>query len=223
MAKRSRSRALSAILSLLQDLEDLVESERWNLDAGSLAAWRQEPWAGADVVISSKPAEQSFGGDTFVVTQFAGELSWLFEYLARICGGFLDYQNKYAFYGRLADAANKYHATRSPHLHNPKDLCFAVLREATRMVDEQRRGGFTDRNTVKVRGIEVLLYPGAAAGAAGLAVYRHSVDAPVDLAGAPFIHQSTSFRIGHVTQRVSGETSVTCMAEYAEAGESPGD
>ena len=217
MAKRNRSRALSAILSLLRDLEDLVDSERWNLDAGALAAWQEEPWGGADVVIRSNASGNLTDGDTLVVTPFSGELSWLFEYLSQICGGILDFRNKYDFYGRLADAANKYHATREASVLHPKDLCFAVLREATRMVDEERRGGFVTRNTVTLRGVTVLLYPGAAHGGSGLAVYSHSVDAPVDLAGVPFIHQVQRFRMRHVIQRVGGEASVTCLADYVSA------
>ena len=39
------------IRAMLHDLEELVEGEKWNLDAAAIAAWRERPWAGADVVM----------------------------------------------------------------------------------------------------------------------------------------------------------------------------
>jgi hypothetical protein len=41
MAKRKRS--LAAVRMLLRSLEDLVDGNRWNLDANRLSEWRLRP------------------------------------------------------------------------------------------------------------------------------------------------------------------------------------
>lgn len=228
MAKGKRTRAIGKARGLLRSLEDLVDAERWNLDAGRLAEWRDRPWAGVDVVVCAQvpPGEDGAdggdGGDTVVVTPFPGELSWLIDYLQQVFGDLVDYRNKYAFYGRLADAAIRYHATRAPQLVNPKDLCFAVIREAARMLDEERRGGFADRDTVTLRGVEVQLsYMGSAAGP-HMALWRHPVAAPVDLEGATFTHRGVLWRMGPVMHRVDDEEAVTCIAGFVEDGAADG-
>ena len=47
------------IRAMLRDLEDLVEGQKWNLDAAAIAAWRERPWAGADVVICTSAEQNS--------------------------------------------------------------------------------------------------------------------------------------------------------------------
>ena len=225
MAKGKRPRAIGKARVLLRSLEDLVDAERWNLDAGRLAEWRDRPWAGADVVVCAEaPAgcDGGDGGDTVVVTPFPGELSWLIDYLQQVFGGLVDYRNKYTFYGRLADAAIRYHATRAPQCLNPKDLCFAVIREAARMLDEERRGGFADRDSVTLRGVEVqLTYVGASAGP-HMALWRHPVEEPVDLEGMAFTHRGVPWRMGPVMHRATDEGMVTCIAGFAGDGATGG-
>ena len=201
---------------MLRDLEHLVEGQKWNLDAAAIAAWRERPWAGADVVICTSAEQDSSDGDTFVVTPFAGELSWLFDYLKEVCGDLLNYMNKHAFYGRLAHAANQYSASREPRLANPKDLCFAVLRETARMLDEVAEGGFRDPDTVLVRGVEVHLHADAIRNGTGFATYRYQFDAPVELKGVPFELRGKSYRIGGLFHRTNLDGLVTCVAFYSE-------
>jgi len=224
MAKGKRPRAIGKARVLLRSLEDLVDAERWDLDAGRLAEWRDRPWAGADVVVCAEaPAgcdggDGGDGGDTVVVTPFPGELSWLIDYLQQVFGGLVDFRNKYAFYGRLADAAIHYHATREDRFENPKDLCFAVLREAARILDEEERGGFADRDTVLLRGVEVQLSYDGATGGTHMALWRHPVGEPVDLEGTVFAHRGANWRMGPVMHRAGGDGAVTCIAEFREDG-----
>lgn len=218
MAKNKRARAIVAAGMLLRSLEDLVDAERWNLDAGRLAEWRLRPWAGADVVVRSSPLGDDADGDTVVVTPFAGELSWLIDYLQQVFGDLVDYRNKFAFYGRLADAAIRYHALREAGVHNPRDLCFAVLREAARILDEERRGGFADRDTVILRGCEVRLSYDGARGGTHMALWRSPIGSPVDLEGAVFSHRGGDWRIGPIMHRAGVDGAVTCIAEVRAVG-----
>ena len=67
-------------------------------------------FGGADISIVSKlpTHKNSFYGDPlFVVTKFSKELSWLIFKLKDLFNEDLDYMNKYPFYGRLAESANK--------------------------------------------------------------------------------------------------------------------
>lgn len=224
MSKRKRSRMIDASGMLLRTLEDLVDGEGWRLDAAGLARWRAEPWAGADIVVCSEEPADNPQGDTFVVTNYTGELSWLIDEIKQACSDFLDFRNKFAFYGRLADAANRYHASRERAFWNPKDLCFSVIREASRIVDEERRGGFDDRDTVRLRGVDVQLFPDGGPAARHLAVYRYPVNSPVELSGSVFIHRGKQWSMGPVMQRMGDGETVSCVAGYREiSGSTEGD
>jgi len=204
------------IRAMLHDLEELVEGEKWNLDAAAIAAWRERPWAGADVVICTSGEQDVSDGDTFVVTPFAGELSWLFDYLKQVCSDRLNYMNKYAFYGRLAHAANQYSGSREPRFVNPKDLCFAVLRETARMLDEVADGGFRDPDSVLLRGVEVHLNLDGSGSGTGFATYMYASDAPVELQGVSFELRGKGYRIGKPFHKTSLDGLVTCVAFYRE-------
>lgn len=216
MAKRKR--ALAAVRMLLRSLEDLVDGNRWNLDANRLSEWRLRPWAGADIIVCAVAPAGGDDGKTHVVTPFTGELSWLIDYLQQVFSDFIDFSNKFAFYGRLADAAIRYHATREPLLHNPKDLCFAVVREAARILDEEQRGGFADRDTVLLKGVEVQLYYNSAKKGTHMALWRQPVDGAVDLVGAAFSHRGATWRLGKVLHRAGDDDSATLIAEIHEDG-----
>jgi len=101
----------------------------------------KEAWGGADVVISrrhpSKTTKKGFYPEfRYVVTDYAHELSWLFVALrdAFYAENRFDGCSKIEFFGRLANAANRY-LRRSP---NPTAhfLCAAVLHEAFAIYDE---------------------------------------------------------------------------------------
>ena len=127
--KRNAARAGSGVHAEVQRLGAEVAAGRIG---------RAQPWGGADVVLSDTPAppsdERSFYPDKrYVVTPFVAELSWLFESLRDAFGSAIDYQSKYAFYGRLADAADRYSSRTSGDSQSPKGLLGAVLAEAKAM------------------------------------------------------------------------------------------
>lgn len=106
----------------------------------------QRLWGGADVVITSTqpqpPSGREFYPDPrFVVTRFAGNLSWLFEQLWDGFRPLFDGATKIEFFGRLANAANRYLA-RTPDT-DAKELLAAVLHEAYAIADDLADGSFT--------------------------------------------------------------------------------
>ena len=112
----------------LQELRDKIGTN----DVTNLAA-NTEMFGGAGVVIKisqPKSAQTDYRDDQYVVTNHAKELSWLIFELKEVFKDELDYMNKYAFYGRLAEAANKSIEDYGDHL---KTLLADVLTEAENM------------------------------------------------------------------------------------------
>ena len=103
-------------------------------------------WGGADVVITRKHPHKTEGGfypePRYVVTDYSFELSWLFEALrdAFYAEARLDSCSKIEFFGRLANAANRF--LRRSSLPTAHQLCAAVLHEAYAIYEEMEDGAF---------------------------------------------------------------------------------
>jgi hypothetical protein len=219
MARKHRSTKYSKLRDLVRDLEDLVDGEKWLLDRTAARRWKDQPWAGAGTVICERMPDRIRPSYTYVVSPYVVELSWLIDSLQTACRDFVDFQNKDAFYGRLADAANRYLTQRPSSQVNAKDLCFAVLREAMRIVDEADRGELSPvRNEVQVKCTWVQLQPGGSDEGAGLAVYSCPVASRASLANEEFVFKGKAYRIGETIEHfpTSGGDEVTHICVYHE-------
>lgn len=129
---------VKAIQTPLKALSGAILAGRWGRAS--------VPWSGADVVIAETPPSPS--KDSFyppprvVVTSHAFELSWLFERLRDAFGSILDGTSKVEFYGRLANAANRYLQRGTPGDRSIQDLLMAVTHEAHAIRDEMEDGEF---------------------------------------------------------------------------------
>jgi hypothetical protein len=217
MAKKPTGKGYAAIRALVHDVEDLIDGEKWLLDRAATKKWKKRPWAGARLVLSETVPTEPNPRHTYVVSPYVVELSWLVTVLQSVCTGVIRYYNKEVFYGRLGDAANRYLGQRLPAQHNPKDLCFAVVREAIRIVEEASRGKLAAvRNEVQIKQIWVQLHPGAATGAAGLAMYWCPSARGSSLANEEFSFKGKTYRMGETTQLIRRDKQVMHMAEYHE-------
>lgn len=138
--------------NLVQAIDGLSDRVR----SGQIGSMRD--WGGAGVAITSEPppprSPDSFYPDPrFVVTPASGKLSWLFTQLRDVFAPFLDYQNKYEFYGRLANSANRFLASHPDADASP--LCLAVLEEAHAMAQQIGEIGYLDSLMVAI-GNEIL-------------------------------------------------------------------
>lgn len=112
--------------------------------AGEIAAdrvGRSNSWDGADVVITDMPPNlmenpSFYPAKRKVVTSFVRELNWLFVSLGDVFGTAVDFHSKPAFYGQLADAADRYLTSNSRDSHTAKGLLTAVTIEAGLMAEE---------------------------------------------------------------------------------------
>jgi hypothetical protein len=130
--KAAPAQSQSPVHSALARLEGKVASGRIG---------RAQPWAGADIEITDiKPplSDQPgvFPQKDYVATRFVAELSWLFESLRDVFGSSIDSQSEHPFYGRLAAAADRYAASKSPESQTAGELLTAVLKEARQMTGE---------------------------------------------------------------------------------------
>lgn len=106
-----------------------------------------QAWGGADVVIALQETKKTdsdgfYPAPRYVVTEFTFELSWLFESLRDIFydANLLDNCAKIEFFGRLANAANRYLFREK--LITAKGLLVAVLHEGYAILDEINEGSF---------------------------------------------------------------------------------
>ena len=111
--------------------EERVEAISTRLARGLMG--RARAWGGADIVICATPpavaTAQSFYPDPrYVVTPYVQELSWLFGALRDAFTGSMNHLSKYEFYGRLADAAEKF-ARDNASPHTAAELIAGVLGE----------------------------------------------------------------------------------------------
>jgi hypothetical protein len=96
-------------------------------------------WGGADVVIGPLPrpvptTDGFYPDPDYVATQHHRELSWLFEQLRDLFVPYIDHIDKYEFYGRLADSANRFITTNGDEVQ--REVLHAVLHEADSMLVE---------------------------------------------------------------------------------------
>ena len=57
-----------------------------------------EHFGGAELILTDEADRPFHPGDTVVYSEYASQLSWLVEELAKVYSAKLDYGNKYAFY-----------------------------------------------------------------------------------------------------------------------------
>jgi hypothetical protein len=106
---------------------------------------RAREWGGADVGITSEPPESRFGPDInpevrYVVTEYAPELSWLFKELWKPAVRAILGSAKEEFFGRLANAANRYLSrANEPTI---RDLLGAVIHETYVCLEAVEDGTF---------------------------------------------------------------------------------
>ena len=218
MPKRKSPTSFATTRAMVRDVEDLVDGEKWSLDRQAAEAWGERPWAGANVVVCNSLPHEPHPEHTYVVSPYVVELSWLIATLQTVCSDFIVYSNKEAFYGRLADAANRYLSQRLQTHHNPKDMCFAVVREAMRVVEDADRGELSGvRNEVRIKQIWVQLHPGASKTGAGIAVYWFPSSLASSLTNEEFSFKDKKYRIGESTQQIHRGEEVMHMAEYYES------
>lgn len=128
----------------MKTIDELHRLER-ELSGKRLPRARRE-WGRADVVITRKPPQKSedsfYPEPRYLITNYSLELSWLFEALrdAFYAENRLDSCSKIEFFGRLANAANRFfRRSASPTAHH---LCAAVLHEAFAIYEETEAGNF---------------------------------------------------------------------------------
>jgi hypothetical protein len=119
------------------DIELRLERIRFRVVNGDHGS--AEPWQGARVVIASEmpPREEpGFYPEPLIVrTDFPGELSWLFFELKEAFNDWVDWENKFYFYGTLGETAILY-SDRLDGQEKVTELLLCVLDRADELLLE---------------------------------------------------------------------------------------
>jgi len=112
-----------------------------------------ELFGGADVMVAlaSSPRTRDFlngkvrpmdssPGPRVVLSRHAREISWLFRELVVCPDSYTDHMSKYAFFARLANAANAFQIANG-ELEDPKPVLRAVLMESLKWIAETNATG----------------------------------------------------------------------------------
>lgn len=85
----------------------------------------------ADDILSVDKKGNFYGDDTYIITKYSKEVSWLIYQIRDIfnSGKLLNYINKYHFYGELAEAANSY-IDHNKNQENCKNLLLSIFFKA---------------------------------------------------------------------------------------------
>ena len=123
----------------LKQLENNIKLGKFKNDIKTI-----KEWGGADVIISKHKTPELkkwvdnesliidlecndlvSPGNRLVISQYAKELSWLFYELKSIFSDYIDFSNKYQFYGTLAQSAIDFILNHKKY--NPEELLCYVL------------------------------------------------------------------------------------------------
>ena len=63
------------------------------------------PWGGAGLIVTAEPGLPPVEGKVFVVSSYAGEISWVVFRMKEVFSDEIDYLNKYSFYPEMGRAA----------------------------------------------------------------------------------------------------------------------
>ncbi len=134
------------------DLREALTNLRLDLETKPLASLRSKAfddfgeWRGSDVVVTAdllacpNPECVVSSHDLMVRTQHASALAWMFDEIFEIFGNHLDAGNRYAFYGKLANAALRVIGSRLPEPSDHRMILRAVHQlclQAVDLIEEQ--------------------------------------------------------------------------------------
>jgi hypothetical protein len=130
-----REHILSNLLNLRADLDceflDLlkVQSSETTVE-----------WGGAGVIISADRLRKSGEGVLVIYTQNSTTISWLICRLRDICAPLINFQNKYWFYGEIAQSIQAFIAEQGDSKDFLKDLMLYVVDRVIALLDLPMHG-----------------------------------------------------------------------------------
>lgn len=119
---------------LVEHSEDAIKNLKQKIGRGIIG--KRCYWRGANVLITPHPIPEeslawTHNNDIQVITEsavLAHSISWLFIKIRDIMSPFLDFRNKYGFYGELAEAANR--IINGASEVSEKDILISILETA---------------------------------------------------------------------------------------------
>ncbi|MCR4818700.1 MAG: hypothetical protein K5841_07060 [Fretibacterium sp.] len=95
---------------------------------------KKQTWGGANLVVELRPRPKPHDGDIYVITKHAYEVSALVYALKDACRDYINFDNKFGFYPRLGEAANRFLAENGDN--NLQGLLNTIIDEAQVIMTE---------------------------------------------------------------------------------------
>jgi len=128
---------MKAELKLLGKMIDQLELLKKKIQQGDFRYKGSDKsgWVGADVVVTADSTiDPRESHEKIVLISNPRPLTRLMESLRDICNPYLNYVNKYEFYGRIADIANHYIAKNGDPGIDQKELQMLIIEDVTKNI-----------------------------------------------------------------------------------------
>jgi len=128
---------MKAELKLFEIMMDQLELLKKKVQQGGFRYKGSDKsgWGGADVVVTADSTiDPRESHDKIVLISNPRPLTRLMESLRDICKPYLNYANKYSFYGRIADIANHYIAKNGDPGIDQKEMLTLILEDVTKNI-----------------------------------------------------------------------------------------
>ena len=129
-----RQETMDSILQNIYNLRSDIKTGIIDLDKIDTSSQCGE-WGGAGVIISSDRSREG-GQSCFVVhTNHAQTIAWLIFRLRDLASRIINYQNKYKFYGKIAENTQKYIEKNGDSKEFRRDLLIQLLDEVICLIE----------------------------------------------------------------------------------------
>lgn len=138
---------MKARLKLFEKMKDELELLKKKVQQGGFRykSLGRSGWMGADVTVTSDSTiDPKESHDLIVLIKNPIPLTRLMESLRDICAPYLNFANKYGFYGTIAVLANHYIAKKGDPGNEQKEMLALILEDMTKNIVEDTTA-FTER------------------------------------------------------------------------------
>lgn len=128
---------MHARLKALEKMIEQIELLKQKVQQGSFRFKKNDMygWSGADVMVTADASiDPKESHDKIVLISNPRPLTRLMESLCDICKPYLNYVNKYGFYGRIADIANQYVTKNGDPGDDQKEMLALIIQDIMKNV-----------------------------------------------------------------------------------------
>lgn len=97
---------------------------------------KNSEWGGAGVIITSDPDRSYHEGDIVLVVENPAPVVWIMETLRDVCDEYIDYSNKYSFYGMIAETAQTFFQAGDTAENFHQDMLLEIIKNSVNIIEQ---------------------------------------------------------------------------------------